>query len=463
MRALVLAAGLGTRFISEKPKVMHSILGKPMLWYVLKAVKGLNPESIALVVGYKSEQIKNYFGDSYLYFHQSNPKGGTGDAVLSAIEFWRNYEGYMLVINGDSPLVRTNTIKGMLRYIHLVEEYESIKLSALLLSAQLPDPTGYGRVVKDQEGNVLKVVEEKDASSEEKLIKEVNGGVYLFYCPHLLEALFKVKPSQKTGEVYLTEVFRIMAQMGYTVRSFMAEDPTEILGANTRWELSIAENVIRLGILQGWAEKGNTLHQPESLWIEPEVELQGDVEVYPDAMLIGNTKIGKGVKIGKGSIVENSIVEDGAIIEAYSIVRNSHIKAGAIVGPFAHVREKSLIGKESHVGNFVEVKKSFLGERTKAKHLAYIGDAEIEEDVNVGAGVVFANFDGKRKHPSYVGKGAFIGSNSLIVAPVRIGSYSFVAGGSVITKDVPDGDLAISRPKLKILKDKGKKKLQDLR
>lgn len=447
--------------MGEKPKVMYTILGKPMLWYILKTIRDLNPEDIALVVGYRAEEIKGYFGEAYRYFHQVNPKGGTGDAVLSAIGFWRDYSGYILVINGDTPLVKASTLKSMQRYLYMVEEYEGIRLSALLLSAQLPDPKGYGRVIKDKEGNILRIVEEKDATVEERLIREVNGGVYFFYCPHLFEALYRVKPSAKTGEVYLTEVFSIMAEAGYKVRSFMAEDPTETLGTNTRWDLAIAENIIRLGLLQGWAERGNTLHQPESLWIEPEVELQGEVEVYPDVMLMGNTRIGRGVKIGRGSILENSLVGDGAIIEAYSVVRNSHIKAGAVVGPFAHVRDNSLIGKDSHVGNFVEVKRSYLGEGVKAKHLAYIGDATLEDTVNVGAGVVFANFDGRRKYQSYVGKGAFIGSNSLIVAPVKIGSYSFVAGGSVITKDVPDGDLAISRPKLRILKEKGKKKLLD--
>jgi len=459
MRVLVLSAGLGTRFKSEKPKVMHNILGKPMLWYVLKTLKELHIENIALVVGYKAEEIREYFGDSYHYFYQSNPKGGTGDAVLSAIDFWRDYDGYMLVINGDSPLVKSQTLKNMQRYLHMVEEYEGIKLSALLLSTQLPDPTGYGRIIKDEKGNVIKVVEEKDASFEEKLIKEINGGVYIFYCPHLVETLFHVKPSPKTGEVYLTEVFNLMHQKGYTVRSFMAEDPTEVLGVNTRWELAIAENVIRLRILQEWAEKGNTIHQPESVWIEPDVVLEGDVEIYPDVMLRGNTRLGRGVLVGKGSLLENSVVEEGAVIEAHSIVRNSHIKSGAVIGPFAHVRENSLIGKGSHIGNFVEVKKSFIGEGVRAKHLAYIGDATIEDDVNVGAGVVFANFDGKKKHQSYVGKGAFIGSNSLIIAPIRLGNYSFVAGGSVVNKDVPDGDLAIERSKLRILKGKGKEKL----
>ncbi len=459
MRALILSAGLGTRLRSEKPKVMHTLLGKPMLWYVVEAIKALKPESIALVVGYKEEEIKAYFGEDFYYYHQVNPKGGTADAVISALDYWRDYEGYLLVVNGDAPLIRHQTLRNMQRYLHLVEEYEGIKLSALLLSAQLPDPTGYGRVIKDGEGNVIRVVEEREASTEEKLIREVNGGAYMFYCPHLFETIFHIKPSPTSGELYLTEVFSLMHERGYRVRSFMAEDPTEILGVNTRWELAIAENVIRLGIIQEWAKKGNTIHQPESVWIEPDVVLEGDVEVYPDAMLRGNTRVGRGAVIGKGCVIEDSIIEEEGVVEPYSVIRNSHIKAKAVVGPFAHIRDRSLIGKESHIGNFVEVKKSLIGKGVKAKHLAYIGDASIEEDANIGAGVVFANFDGRRKHQSYVGRGAFIGSNSLIIAPVRLGAYSFVAGGSVVNKDVEDGDLAISRPRLRILKGKGIKKL----
>jgi len=461
MRALILAAGLGTRFKGQKPKVLYPILGKPMVWYVLRVLKEVETEGTAMVVGYGAEEVKNIIGNQILYFYQSNPKGGTGDAVLSAVDFWRDYDGYLFVLNGDSPLVSSQTLKSMLRFSKLVEEYEGSKLSGLILTCELPDPTGYGRVLKDQRGRVVGIVEEKDAGPEEKTIREVNAGVYLFYCPHLLETLFMVNPSQITGEVYLTEVFRLMYEKGYDVRTFVAEDPTEVLGVNTRWDLAVAENVIRLRLLQEWALKGNTIHQPESVWIEPDVVFEGEVEVYPDVMLRGKTKIGRGVIIGKGGVVENSTIEEGAIVEPYSVIRNSHIKQGAVVGPFAHVRDGAVIGEGSHVGNFVEVKKSNIGKDVKAKHLAYIGDAELADRVNVGAGVVFANFDGKRKYKSSVGEGAFIGSNSLIVAPIKLGAYSYIAGGSVITKDVEDGGLAITRPELKIIKGKGKEKLLD--
>lgn len=461
MRALILAAGLGSRFKSQKAKVLHTILGKPMLWYVLRTLRELNFREIGVVVSHQAEEVKKVFEgeEGIFFFHQENPKGGTADAVISALDFWRDYQDYLLVINGDSPLVKVQTIKNMQRYIQLVEEYENIKLSALLLSGFLPDPTGYGRVVKDQGGNVIKIVEEKDATIEEKQIREINGGVYFFYCPHLLDVIFSIQPSPKSGELYLTEAIALMHKKGYVVRSFMAEDQAEVIGVNNRWELAIAENVIRLRILERLAIEGNTIHQPETVWIEPSVVLEGEVEIEPGVALRGNTKIGKGVRIGRGSVIENSVVEEGAVIEPYSIIKDSHIRSGAVVGPFAHIRNQAVIGEGSHIGNFVEVKASEIGSHVNAKHLAYIGDAQIGDRTNVGAGVVFANYDGKQKHRSKVGQNAFIGSNSLIIAPVTLGDYSYIAGGSVINKNIEEGDLAIARAELRILKGKGKEKL----
>jgi bifunctional UDP-N-acetylglucosamine pyrophosphorylase/glucosamine-1-phosphate N-acetyltransferase len=461
MRALILAAGLGSRFKSQRAKVLHTILGKPMLWYVLRTLRELSFREIGVVVGHQAEEVKKVFEgeEGIFFFHQENPKGGTADAVISALDFWKDYQDYLLVINGDSPLVKVQTIKNMQRYIQLVEEYENIKLSALLLSGFLPDPTGYGRVVKDQNGNVIKIVEEKDATIEEKQIREINGGVYFFYCPHLLDLIFSIQPSPKSGELYLTEAIALMHKKGYVVRSFMAEDQAEVMGVNNRWELAIAENVIRLRILEKLSKEGNTIHQPETVWIEPSVVLEGEVEIEPGVALRGNTRIGKRVRIGRGSVIENSVVEEGAIIEPYSIIRDSHIKGGAIVGPFAHIRNNSVIGEGSHIGNFVEVKASEIGSHVNAKHLAYIGDAQIGDRTNIGAGVVFANYDGKQKHRSKVGQNAFIGSNSLIIAPITLGDYSYIAGGSVVNKNIEEGDLAVARAELRILKGKGKEKL----
>ncbi len=460
MKAVVLAAGLGTRFRSEKPKVLQPILGKPMLWYVVSTLRQGGIEEIGIVVGHRAQEVIKEMGEGFEYFHQENPKGGTADAVLASVDFWRNSEGYLLIINGDSPLVNPETIKNMQRFVHLVEEYERVRLGGVILTAYLQDPTGYGRVIKEEgTDRVLKIVEEKEASPQEKNVREVNGGVYMLYIPYLLEALFKISPSEKTGELYLTDVVNYMVQKGYEVRSFMASDPTEVVGVNTRWELSFAENILRLKLIKYWSLKGVTFHVPETIWIEPDVSLSKNVEIFPGAMLRGNTKVGEGVVIGTGSIVENSVVEEGATIEPYSYVSDSTVRRGALVGPYARVRNGSVIGEGAHVGNFVEVKKSDLGRGVRAKHLSYIGDAEVGEETNVGAGVVTANYDGKKKHKTHIGKNVFVGSNSLLIAPIKLGDFSYVAGGSVVNRDVPEGALAVERARLRIIEGKGRKLL----
>jgi len=462
MRGIVLAAGLGTRFKSDKPKVLHQILGKPMLWYVLTNLRNGGVDEIAVVVGHKAEEVEERFkGERLHFFRQKNPKGGTGDAVLAAKDFFASYEGYVIVVNGDSPLVSGETIKNLQQFIYMVKQYEGVHLSGVVLTTRLPDPTGYGRIVREEgTDRVLRIVEEKDATPQEKTITEVNAGLYAFWAPHLLEALYSIKPSPVTGELYLTDVINYLSSKGYEVRAFQAKDPTEALGVNTRWELSIAENVIKLKLVKFWSERGVTFHFPETVWIEPDVSLERDVEVFPSVALKGRTKVRKGAVIKEGSVLKDAVVEEGAVVGEYSVIEKSRVEKGAKVGPFARVREESTVGEGAEVGNFVEVKKSTLGKGTRAKHLAYIGDATLGEGVNVGAGVVFANYDGKRKHPTFVGDKAFIGSNALLVAPLKLGRYTFVAGGTVVTQDLPDESFAISRPPL-VIKDKVGRKFLD--
>ncbi|NPB07102.1 MAG: UDP-N-acetylglucosamine diphosphorylase/glucosamine-1-phosphate N-acetyltransferase [Aquificae bacterium] len=452
MRGLVLAAGLGSRFKSEKPKVLHEILGKPMLWYVINNLRNGGVTEIGVVVSHKAEEVKKAFEHEGLrFFYQKNPKGGTADAVLAAKDFFASYEGYLVVLNGDSPLVSGETIKNMLNYVTMVERYEGKRVSALVLSAYLPDPTGYGRIIREEGSDrVLKIVEEKDATPEERAVSEVNAGAYVFWAPHLLEALFQIKPSPVTGELYLTDAVNYMAEKGYEVRLFRAKEPSEALGVNTRWELAVAESLIKLKLVRFWAERGVTFHLPETVWLEPEVSFEPDAEVFPGAVLKGKTKVKKGARIGEGALLVDATVEEGARVEPYSVVERSVVKKGAVVGPFARVRDGSTVGEGAHVGNFVEVKKSSVGPGVRAKHLAYIGDATLGKGVNVGAGVVFANYDGRQKHPTTVGDYAFIGSNALLVAPLKLGRYAFVAGGSVVTKDLPDYAFAIARPPLEV-------------
>ena len=461
MKAVVLAAGLGTRFKSEKPKVMHEILGKPMLWYVITNLKNGMIEDIAIVVGHKAQEVKEQFkNEGVRFFQQENPKGGTADAVLAAKDFFSSYDGYVLVINGDSPLVSGETIRNMQQFVQMVQAYEGIKLGGVVLTSYLQDPTGYGRIVKEPgTDKIIKIVEEKDATPEERAIREVNGGTYIFYAPLLVEALYNLKPSPVTGELYLTDVVSYITSKGYEVRSFMAKEPVEVLGVNTRWELSLVESIVKLKLIKYWAERGVTFHFPETIWIEPDVTLEPDVEIYPGVVLKGKTKVGKGSVIGTGSVLKDAIVEQGCEVKEYCVIEDSTLRSGSVVGPFARIRNNSVIEEGAEIGNFVEVKKSKIGKSVKAKHLAYIGDATIGESTNVGAGVVFANYDGKKKHESFVGQNAFIGSNSLIIAPIRIGSWAYIAGGSVVNKDVPDEALAIARAELKILEKKGKKLL----
>ncbi len=461
MKALVLAAGLGTRFKSKRPKVTHRILGKPVIWHVVNTLKRAGLEEIGVVVGYRAEEVKDILGDAVSYFHQENPKGGTGDAVLSALSFWESYEDYLIVVNGDSPLILPETIKGMQRFLHMVEEYEKIKVSCVVLTANLSDPTGYGRVIREKgTDRVLRIVEEREATPEERALTEVNAGLYIFFAPHLFDVLRRVRPSERTKEVYITEAVNVMSSEGLEVRAFMATDPTEALGVNTRWDLSVAENVMRLRLIRFWSERGVTFRIPETVWIEPEVSLAEDVEVEPDVTLKGRTKVGSGTRIGRGCYLEDAEVEEEVTLLPYSVVVGAKIKRGAVIGPFSHIREGTTVEEEAEIGAFVEVKRSKIGKGVKAKHLAYIGDAEVGEGANIGAGSVTANYDGRKKHKTSIGKRAFVGSNSLLVAPVKLGDESYVGGGSVITRDVPEGALAVERAKLRIIPEKGRKKLR---
>lgn len=457
MKAIILAAGLGTRFKSEKPKILHEMLGKPIIWYVIKYLKDANIIDNALVVSYQKEQIINYLkNENVKFFEQKNPKGGTADALMSAKAFFEKMEDYILVVNGDAPLVKPDTIKSMQRFLHMVEEYEHIKIGGLVLSSFLPDPTGYGRIIKDKKGDVIKIVEEKEATYEQKQINEVNGGIYMFYVPFLMDAAKNLKPSEKTNELYITDIIEIMVESGYTCRSFMASEITEIFGVNDRWELSFAESVMKMRILEDISKSGVSFHSPESIYIEPEVKIEQDAEIFSNVVLKGNTIIKKKAKIMNGSYIENAMIGEESTILPMSYITNSIIENNCIIGPMCNIRDNSHVNKNSHIGNFVELKNVKIGEKVLAKHLSYLGDVSIGDKTNIGAGVVIANFDGKQKYNTNIGKNVFVGSNSLIVAPRVIGDKAFIAGGSVITKDIPPKALAVERAELKILDNKSK-------
>jgi len=448
---LILAAGRGSRFKSEIPKPVHPLLGKPMVYYPYRALKeGLDPLKVGVIVGYKHHFVRDVFRGypDVEFFFQENPKGGTADAVLKSFSFLERYgEGFVAIINGDSPLVLPETLRAGF------EKLKNQKLDGLIFTTVLENPTGYGRIARDERGRVKAIVEEKDATDGEKKIKEVNGGVYIFRIKPLLEALREVKPSPVSGELYLTEVVKIFYQRGLKIDTFQT-DKEELLGVNDRVQFSEAEKILLRRKIGGLQREGVTVRLPETVYIEWDVKVGKDSEIEPHAVLKGDTTIGENCIIGTGVVLENCKISDRVRILPYSYLSDCDVKEGATVGPFARVRDNSLIGEEVEIGNFVEVKKSSIGPRAKAKHLTYIGDAQIGENTNIGAGTVFANYNGVKKYETKVGKNVFIGSNSLIIAPRTLKDWSFIAGGSVVNVDIPEGALAIGRAKLKILENK---------
>ncbi len=451
---VILAAGKGSRFKSEKPKVIHTLLGKPMVYFPYEALISLDPIKVAFIVGHKKEEVistvKSFpqADQKVVFFEQANPKGGTGDAVKQALPLLKEHpDKVVIILNGDSPLIKGETLKEGLK--KLIEH----SLDGVIFTTILEDPTGYGRIVRDEKDHVVEIVEEKDASEAQRKIKEVNGGFYIFRVQPLLEALKELKPSPVSGEVYLTDVVKILHSKGYKVDTYQTPY-WELLGVNNRRQLAEAEKLLLERKIENLQREGVTVRLPETVYIEWDVQVGKDTEIEPHAVLKGNTKVGENCLIGVGSILENTTVENNVEILPYSYISDSQIEEGCVIGPFARIRNQSHLKEKCEIGNFVEVKKSTIGRKTKAKHLSYIGDAQIGDNTNIGAGTVFANYDGVNKYQTSVGNNVFIGSNSLIIAPRQLGDWSFIAGGSVVNKDVPPKALAVSRAPLRILEGK---------
>jgi bifunctional UDP-N-acetylglucosamine pyrophosphorylase/glucosamine-1-phosphate N-acetyltransferase len=454
---IILSAGKSTRFKSSYPKVIHKILGKPMFFYPFYALSTLKPEYVAFIVGHKKEKVIEIIKQiseevpsiKIKHYIQENPKGGTADAVLSAKELLKKFpNSIVFILNGDTPLITSESLKKGL------DKFINNNLDLLIYSSILENPTGYGRILRDKNtGTVKKIIEEKDASPKEKEIKEVNAGYYIVKSSKLLKALEKIKPSPITGELYLTDIVEILSNEGAKIDTLIIP-PEEIYGVNTREQLAIAEKILLKRKISSLQKEGVTIRLPETVYIEWDVKIERDTEIEPHCVIKGQTHIEEGCFIGAGSIIEDSHIETNSRILPYSYISSSVIGKNSLIGPFARIRDGALIHERVEIGNFVEVKKSIIHKETKAKHLSYIGDAEIGQNTNIGAGTVFANYDGRKKHKTIVGQNVFIGSNSLIIAPRKLEDYSFIAGGSVVNKDVPSYALAISRAPLKILENK---------
>jgi len=448
---VILAAGQGTRMRSRLPKVLHPLLGKPLVAYAVEAALALEPERLVVVVGHGGEKVVEALEGYPVEVAWQKEQLGTAHALLQAEPLLQGFPGPFLVTQGDTPLLSPKTLKALLERVE-----EGVGMA--LLAVELEDPTGYGRLLRDGE-EVLGNVEEKDASPEVRAIREVNAGAYAFD-GLLFQALKEVGNENAAREYYLPDliaIYRAHSKRVVAVRG-VAE---EALGVNTREELARVEGAL-LGRLRGeWMRKGVRMILPETIYLEPSVELAPDVTLWPGVVLKGRTRIGEGCEVGAYSLLEDTVLEPGAKVLAHTVAQGAHLHPGASAGPFARLRPGAVLGEEVYVGNFVEVKQSLLHRGVKAGHLAYLGDAEVGEGTNVGAGVITANYDGKRKHKTLIGKKAFIGSNSVLVAPVRVGDRALVGAGSVITQDVPEGALAVARGRQRNLEGYALKKLSE--
>lgn len=446
--AIVLAAGKGTRMKSKYPKVLHKILNKPILGYVTDAVKELTENKPIVVIGHGGEYVKEYFEDAYIYRNQEQQLG-TGDAVKAGMDALKDEEA-VLVLCGDAPMITADILRTM------IEQFTKDQSKAIVLSADIDDSKGYGRIIRSNEGSFERIVEEKDATEKEKEIKEVNSGTYIFDRKLLDEALKGLTNDNSQGEYYLTDVLEMFKNNGYKVEVCKSEDNKVILGINNRVQLEEATILLKRRINEGHMMAGVTFEDSASTYISSEVVIGEDVIIGPNVSITGQTIIGDDVAIGPNSIIKDSKIGKGTTILS-SIILESELGENCIIGPFAYLRPDNLLGDKVKVGDFVELKKAKVGHGSKIPHHSYIGDAVIGEKVNIGAGTITCNYDGERKYQTIIEDGAFIGSNSNLVAPVFIGKESYVGAGSTITKDVPTKSLAIGRSR-QVIKDNWKKK-----
>ncbi|HET8773514.1 MAG TPA: bifunctional UDP-N-acetylglucosamine diphosphorylase/glucosamine-1-phosphate N-acetyltransferase GlmU [Thermoanaerobaculia bacterium] len=437
LEVVILAAGLGTRMKSGTIKILHHAAGRPIIDYVLDLAADLSPNPPVMIVGYQRDQVQKSVGSRARFAVQEEQKG-TGHAVLQAAEHV-DPNRRVMILSGDVPLTRVETLR------RLLDEHERSGNALTLLTMKPADPALYGRIVRDASGAVQRIVEVKDASEDEKRIGEVNAGIYVFNGEHLFENLRNLKPENAQKEYYLTDLLQVIRNAGHRVGAVVADDPAEALGVNSRAELAQVENEIQRRVVARLMSEGVTFRNPATVVIDSSVTIGPDTVVYPFVTLEGNTRIGEGCVVDPGVHLNNVTVGDDVHLKTGTVAEDAIIEDEATVGPYAHLRPGTRLGRSVKVGNFVETKKATFGEGAKASHLSYIGDAEVGADANIGAGTITCNYDGVNKHRTIIEEGAFIGSDSQLVAPVRIGRGAYVGAGSTITKDVPPGALATSR------------------
>jgi bifunctional UDP-N-acetylglucosamine pyrophosphorylase/glucosamine-1-phosphate N-acetyltransferase len=452
MAIVILAAGKGTRMNSDLVKVLHPLMGIPMLTYTLDlSLNGIHAAKTVVVVGYQADRIRKAFSDPRLQFTFQEDQLGTGHAVMQALPFLKDFNGTVLILCGDVPLVKLETLRSFL------DAFRRSGSTLSVLTTVVDRPFGYGRILRNTGGWLEKIVEEKDASEEERLIREINTGIFSVRAPYLFQGLKEIGQENAQGEFYLTDLVEVARQKGLRCSAHMVTDPMEVMGINTRIDLATAHEVLRKWKTQDLMLSGVTILDPQVTYVDRMVEIGRDTILHPNCILQGKTKVGQRCIIESNAKIIDSILGNEVIIRSNSVITEGKIEDGAVIGPFSHLRPLAEVKAKAKIGNFVEVKKSVIGKGSKANHLSYIGDSLVGEDVNIGAGTIICNYDGFEKHPTIIGDRVFVGSNVELVAPVKIGNRSTIGAGTTVTKDVPEGALATSRTKQKNLRGWDKK------
>ncbi len=455
LTVVILAAGLGTRMKSHKAKVLHRAGGRYLVEHVVRTAQALTPsERIFVVVGHQAESVRAALQEHGVGFIQQNEQKGTGHALMVAAETLSGVDGRLVILYGDCPLIRVETLQG------LIAAQQASSGAGTILTAIMDDPTGYGRVMHDRDGHVIGVVEQRAGTPEQLAIREANMGLYCYDAAPFWRHIQELRPDNPAHEYYLTDMPEILSRAGHTISAFQIADPREVLGINDRVELAAVDRLFRERKARELMLAGVTIEKPETVTVDSGVRIGMDTIVEPFVQILGNTVIGENCHIGACSIVRDSELADDVEVGPFTIIGTSRLERGAHAGPFARLRMDNHLEEGAHVGNFVELKKTRLGAGSKAMHLAYLGDSAVGSNVNMGAGSITCNYDGFRKYQTRIGAGAFIGSNSTLVAPVEIGQGAYIAAGSVITTEVPADALGVARTRQTNKEDWARKRRQ---
>jgi bifunctional UDP-N-acetylglucosamine pyrophosphorylase / glucosamine-1-phosphate N-acetyltransferase len=439
LHVVILAAGQGTRMKSHIPKVLHRLAGKPLIEHVLGAAQAVHPATVTMVVGHGAELVRSFVGERpNMNWVVQEPQLGTAHALQQAEPCLAGKQGTLVLLSGDVPMLKGATLQ------RLVDTHQAARAATTVVTAIVDRPYGYGRVVRTR-GRMARIVEERDASPEVRQIREINGGIYAFDLAPLFDALRGIASQNAQGEYYLTDLVAIYRRRKLVVETLLVENPQEIRGINSRTELAEVSRIVRQTKNEELMAAGVTIIDPATTYIDPDVQVGADTVIHPGVAIEGQSRIGAACEIHSNVRIVDSEIADKVIIQDFCLILGSRIAESASVGPFAHLRPENVVGERAKIGNFVELKKTTLGPGSKANHLAYLGDATIGAKVNVGAGTITCNYDGTSKHPTVIEDEAFIGSDTQLIAPVRIGKGAYVAAGSSITEDVPPGALGIAR------------------